>query len=88
MEVLIKKATDFKLRYPGFIILMLVGKNGNTAQAYNHDARIMANILELPLLNYNGNDYCEFDYKNLDKYLPKLVRSGEKVAICEQTQEP
>lgn len=88
MDVLIKKATDFKFKYPGFIILMKVGKNGNKFQSYNNDARTMANILELPLLNYNGNDYCEFDYNNLDKFLPRLVRAGEKVAICEQTQDP
>jgi len=73
-----------KAKHPDALLLFRVG---NFYEAYRDDAKDAADILALTLIrrHTNGEDYfmAGFPRHELDKYLPKLVRAGKRVAICE-----
>ncbi len=84
-----KQYTDIKSKYPDAILLFRVG---DFYETFGEDAIYAAKILEIVLTNRsNGSSKIElagFPYHSLDNYLPKLVRSGRRVAICDQLEDP
>ena len=57
---------------------------------YGEDAKRAADILKLSVSQHPNPKLAqesEFPFRALDTYLPKLIRSGERVAICDYTQE-
>lgn len=77
---------QMKTKHPDAIILM---REGDFYKTYNQDAKDASEILGITL-SYSANKEIErtlcagFPHYNLDSYLPKLVRAGKRVAICEE----
>ncbi len=79
-----------KAKYPDAILLFRVG---DFYETFNTDAITAAQVLGIVLTKRsNGSasemDLAGFPYHALDTYLPKLVRAGYRVAICEQLEDP
>ncbi len=86
---LMKQYNVFKTKYPGAILLFRVG---DFYETFGEDAIKASRILDIVLTKRaNGGSYIElagFPHHSLDNYLPKLVRAGERVAICDQIEDP
>ncbi len=87
---LMKQYYAIKAKYPDAILLFRVG---DFYETFGEDAINASKILGIVLTKRaNGSaTYIElagFPYHSLDTYLPKLVRAGYRVAICEQLEDP
>ncbi len=87
---LMKQYYDIKEKHPDAILLFRVG---DFYETFGEDAIKTAEIVGITLTRRaNGAaSYVElagFPYHALDTYLPKLVRAGQRVAICEQLENP
>lgn len=87
---LMKQYRTTKERYPDAILLFRVG---DFYETFSDDAILTSSILGITLTRRaNGAaQYVElagFPYHALDTYLPKLIRSGHRVAICDQMEDP
>jgi DNA mismatch repair protein MutS len=85
-----KQYYEVKAKHPGAILLFRVG---DFYETFSDDAILASKILGITLTRRaNGSaSYVElagFPYHSLDNYLPKLVRAGQRVAICEQLEDP
>lgn len=81
---------EMKVRHPDAILLFRVG---DFYEAYSDDARQCVEILNITLVIRKRESkedllLCVFPHHALDMYLPKIVRSGKRVAICEQLIKP
>ena len=79
-----------KRKHPDAVLLFRVG---DFYETFSDDAIVASDILGITLTRRaNGaNNYVElagFPHHALDTYLPKLVRAGKRVAICEQIESP
>lgn len=79
-----KQWEEVKTNHPDALIIV---SDGVTSRLYNEDAVRAAKILELPLREHpeSGNGVkasVAFPYEQLDDYMPKLVRAGERVALA------
>ena len=87
---LIKQYNQFKAQHPDAILLFRVG---DFYETFGEDAIKTSQILGIVLTKRaNGSaqsiDLAGFPHHALDTYLPKLVRAGLRVAICEQLEDP
>lgn len=87
---LMKQYTEMKQKHPDAILLFRVG---DFYETFSDDAIAASEILGITLTRRaNGAaQYVElagFPHHALDTYLPKLVRAGKRVAICEQLEDP
>ncbi|NMC42261.1 MAG: DNA mismatch repair protein MutS, partial [Bacteroidales bacterium] len=87
---LMKQYYSVKAKHPDALLLFRVG---DFYETFGEDAIKAAGILGITLTRRaNGAaSYVElagFPYHALDTYLPKLVRAGQRVAICEQLEDP
>lgn len=85
-----KQFEEMKQKHPDALLLFRVG---TTYETYKEDAARCAEILGVPLQNRTLSDgqkfaFAAFPHKALDTCLPKLVRSGLRVAICERPGKP
>ncbi|MEY4384568.1 MAG: hypothetical protein RI995_2110 [Bacteroidota bacterium] len=84
-----KQFNQIKAKYPGAILLFRVG---DFYETFGEDAVKASKILGIVLTrrnNGNADDQLAgFPHHSLDTYLPKLVRAGERVAICDQLEDP
>ena len=84
-----KQYNEIKLKYPGALLLFRVG---DFYETFGQDAVLTAKILGITLTrrnNGNADDHLAgFPHHSLDNYLPKLVRAGQRVAICDQLEDP
>ncbi|NSW45639.1 MAG: DNA mismatch repair protein MutS [Bacteroidales bacterium] len=85
-----KQYNSFKAKYPDAILLFRVG---DFYETFGDDAVKTAAILGITLTSRNNGYASEmalagFPYHALDTYLPKLVRAGQRVAICDQLEDP
>ena len=80
---------SIKAKYPSAILLIRVG---DFYETFGKDAIKASKILGITLTKRsNGSSNEElagFPYHALDTYLPKLVRAGERIAICDQLEDP
>ena len=80
---------EIKEKHPGTILLFRVG---DFYETFSDDAVLISRELGITLTKRNnGGDQTPlagFPYHALDTYLPKLVKRGFRVAICEQTEDP
>lgn len=79
-----------KAKYPGALLLFRVG---DFYETFGQDAVKAANILGIVLTKRaNGAashiELAGFPHHSLETYLPKLVRAGQRVAICDQLEDP
>lgn len=87
---LMKQYNAFKAKYPDAMLLFRVG---DFYETFGQDAIKSSEILGIVLTKRaNGSaqhiELAGFPHHSLDTYLPKLVRAGQKVAICEQLEDP
>ena len=86
---LMKQYGQIKAEYPGTMLLFRVG---DFYELFGEDAVKAARILDIvQTYRNNGGSKIElagFPHHSLDTYLPKLSRAGERVAICEQLEDP
>ena len=87
---LMKQYYAFKAKYPEAMLLFRVG---DFYETYGEDAIKSADILGIVLTRRSngaaaGAEMAGFPHHALDTYLPKLVRAGLKVAVCEQLEDP
>ena len=87
---LMKQYFEMKGKHPDAVLLFRVG---DFYETYSEDAVISAEILGITLTRRaNGVaqhvEMAGFPHHALDTYLPKLVRAGKRVAICEQLEDP
>jgi DNA mismatch repair protein MutS len=81
---------DIKSKHPDAILLFRVG---DFYEMYGEDAVVGAAILGIVQTRRNNGgvqqmEMAGFPYHALDSYLPKLVRAGKRVAICDQLEDP
>ncbi|MDR0769062.1 MAG: DNA mismatch repair protein MutS [Dysgonamonadaceae bacterium] len=87
---LMKQYLDIKSKHPDAILLFRVG---DFYETFSKDAVATAEILGITLTHRaNGTarfvELAGFPHHALDTYLPKLVRAGKRVAICDQLEDP
>ncbi|WP_255610467.1 DNA mismatch repair protein MutS [Robertkochia aurantiaca] len=84
-----KQYNTIKAKYPDALLLFRVG---DFYETFGEDAVRTAKILGIVLTQRNnGSDRTElagFPHHALNTYLPKLVKAGERVAICDQLEDP
>ena len=78
-----------KAKHPSAILLFRVG---DFYETFGEDAVTAAQVLGIVLTSRNngGSDIelAGFPHHSLDTYLPRLIRAGHRVAICEQLEKP
>ena len=87
---LIKQFFSVKAQHPEAVLLYRVG---DFYESYADDAVLTSKVLGLVLTRKSNGDkgYIEmagFPHHAIDMYLPKLVRAGYKVAVCDQLEDP
>ena len=87
---LMKQYNAIKAKHPGALLLFRVG---DFYETFGEDAIRASKILDIVLTKRaNGAashiELAGFPYHSLDTYLPKLVRAGNRVAICDQLEDP
>jgi len=85
-----KQYFSIKAKHPDAVLLFRVG---DFYETYGDDAVEASGILGITLTKRSGNkvnsiELAGFPYHALDTYLPKLVRAGKRVAICDQLEDP
>lgn len=84
-----RQYNQIKSKYPGAMLLFRVG---DFYETFGEDAIRASKILGIVLTKRNNGGAQEelagFPHHSLDTYLPKLVRAGERVAICDQLEDP
>ena len=87
---LMKQYNAIKAKYPGALLLFRVG---DFYETFGEDAVRASKVLDIVLTKRaNGAashiELAGFPHHSLDTYLPKLVRAGNRVAICDQLEDP
>ena len=90
MTPMMKQYFELKEKHPDAVMLF---RCGDFYETYSEDAITAANILGITLTKRaNGQakhvEMAGFPFHALDTYLPKLVRAGKRVAICDQLEDP
>ncbi|HAK37531.1 MAG TPA: DNA mismatch repair protein MutS, partial [Nitrospina sp.] len=81
---------SIKRDYPDSILFF---RMGDFYEMFNEDATIASRVLEIALTSRNKNKdnpipMCGIPHHSSKNYIAKLIKSGKKVAICEQTEDP
>lgn len=87
---LMKQYNAIKAKYPGALLLFRVG---DFYETFGEDAIKASKVLDITLTKRGNGSASEielagFPHHALDSYLPKLVRAGHRVAICDQLEDP
>lgn len=90
---IIKQYNDLKQKHPDALLLF---RCGDFYETYKEDAVKASNILGITLTKHSKRmdeegkplKMAGFPYHALDTYLPKIIRAGERVAICDQLESP
>ena len=84
---MVKMFNELKAKHPDAVILFRVG---DFYETYCEDAKKLSEVLGLTLTRQAKTkmDLTGFPYHALDTYLPKLIRAGLRVAICDDISEP
>ena len=87
---MMKQFFDLKAKHPDAVLLF---RCGDFYETYCEDAVTASRILGITLTKRNngynkGDEMAGFPHHALDTYLPKLIRAGKRVAICDQLEDP
>ncbi len=91
MTPMMQQFYEFKAKHPDAVLLF---RCGDFYETYGEDAVISSEILGITLTKRNNGgqtaalEMAGFPYHALDTYLPRLVRAGKRVAICDQLEDP
>lgn len=88
---MMKQFYDLKAKHPDAVMLF---RCGDFYETYSQDAVVASEILGITLTKRSGGkngtpiEMAGFPHHALDTYLPKLIRAGKRVAICDQLEDP
>lgn len=89
---MMQQFNELKAKHPDALLLF---RCGDFYETYDKDAREVSDILGITLTRRNNGrpefpatDMAGFPYHALDTYLPRLIRAGRRVAICDQLEDP
>lgn len=87
---MMKQFYDLKAKNPDALLLF---RCGDFYETYADDAIVAAQVLGITLTRRNNKgqastEMAGFPYHALDTYLPRLIRAGHRVAICDQLEDP
>ena len=87
---LMKQYNDIKLKYPNTMLLFRVG---DFYETFGEDAVLASKVLGIVLTKRGAGSTSEtelagFPHHSIENYLPKLVKAGHRVAICDQLEDP
>lgn len=87
---MMKQFFSMKAKHPDALMLF---RCGDFYETYGEDAVVAAGILGITLTKRNNSaensiEMAGFPHHALDTYLPKLIRAGKRVAICDQLEDP
>lgn len=88
---MMRQFQDLKAKHPDAILLF---RCGDFYETYLGDAVLASQILGITLTRRNNGksssptEMAGFPYHALDIYLPRLIRAGHRVAICDQLEDP
>ena len=87
---LMKQYYGLKAKYPGALLLFRVG---DFYETFGEDAITASKILDITLTKRGNGTASEvalagFPHHSIDTYLPRLVKAGKRVAICDQLEDP
>ncbi|MDX2245144.1 MAG: DNA mismatch repair protein MutS [Bacteroidia bacterium] len=87
---LMRQYNAIKAKYPGTVLLFRVG---DFYETFGEDAIEVSKVLGIVLTRRSNGaaadvELAGFPYHALDTYLPKLVRAGKRVAVCDQLEDP
>ena len=87
LSPVMKQYNDFKKLHPDAVLLF---RKGDFYETYEEDAETAAHILGITLTTRSddGTKMAGFPHHALDIYLPKLVRAGKRIAICDPLEDP
>lgn len=83
---IMKQWKELKGKHPDALLLFRIG---DFYEMYKQDAKRGSEVLGITLTKMNGSKdfhFAGFPHQALDTYLPKLIRAGERVAICDQLE--
>ena len=85
-----KQYNDIKLKYPNTMLLFRVG---DFYETFGEDAVVASKVLGIVLTKRGAGSTSEtelagFPHHSIENYLPKLVKAGHRVAICDQLEDP
>lgn len=84
-KTLKKQFDEMKAKHPDTVLLFRVG---DFYESYEEDAEIVAKELGIILTKKGNTKMAGFPHHSLDNYLPKLVRAGKRVTMCDQLEDP
>ncbi|MDR0961190.1 MAG: DNA mismatch repair protein MutS [Mediterranea sp.] len=87
---MMKQFLELKAQHPDAVLLF---RCGDFYETYSTDAVVASEILGITLTKRNNGqaktiEMAGFPHHALDNYLPKLIRAGKRVAICDQLEDP
>lgn len=82
---MIKQYVDIKEKYKDSILLF---RMGDFYEVFFDDAKLVSGILGLTLTKRAGVPMAGVPYHAIDNYLSRLIKSGKKIAICDQVEDP
>lgn len=84
---IIKQYRDLKSKHPDAVLLFRVG---DFYKAYEEDADVVGKVCSVNVERKEATHIkvAKFVYHSLDIYLPKLIRAGHRIAICDQLEAP
>lgn len=85
-STLLTQFDELKAKYPEAVLLF---RCGDFYESYREDAEVLAQVLGITLTKRSSDNIAMagFPYHALDTYLPKLIRAGKRVAICDQIED-
>lgn len=83
---ILKQFQELKAKHPEAVLLF---RCGDFYESYREDAEVLAQVLGITLTKRSSDkvSMAGFPYHALDTYLPKLIRAGKRVAICDQIED-
>lgn len=82
---ILAKYAETKEKYPDTLLLW---RKGDLYNSYGEDAQAVAKICDLKITHFRCSlergEQTSFPYMDLDRNLPKLIRAGHRVAICDE----
>ena len=82
---MMKQYRRIKSRHSDAILFFRLG---DFYEMFDRDAKEVSHLLNLTLTKRNGTPMCGIPYHAVQSYIPRLLKAGKKIAICEQTSLP
>ena len=76
---------ELKRRFPDYLLLFRLG---DFYELFNDDAHVASRLLQLTLTSRQNVPMAGVPHHAADSYIARLIRAGQKVAVCEQLEEP